>query len=243
VLLRTTYRMLRHLLHRFGFDLNRFPLPGTLPSYLRRYNIETVLDVGANIGQYYDQLRRECRYRNRIISFEPLSREFASISARAARDENWTTINCALGREEGRASINVFEQSVFSSFLQQSEFGRGVHPSDVRREEVTVKCLDNLFPTLQMQGNNWMLKIDTQGFEKSVLEGAANCLPKFHVLQLELSLHGIYDGQPGCFEIIELLKQRDFVLSGLSRVLADEGNELLEIDGFFVRRNRAAAKQ
>ena len=58
-----------------GVNIGKFPASGTLPYLLRFCGIDTVLDVGANVGQT-GQMLRDLHYRGRIISFEPLSEAF-----------------------------------------------------------------------------------------------------------------------------------------------------------------------
>src|SRR5476649_785985 len=50
--------------------------------------IDLVLDIGANEGQFGQQLRR-CGYGGRIVSFEPVEDVHATLSAAASGDRLW----------------------------------------------------------------------------------------------------------------------------------------------------------
>ena len=90
-----------------------------LQRLLERLEIDCVIDVGANRGQYRDQLRELVGYRGRIVSVEPLSALAAGLSARAAQEDPlWEVHACALGATPGTATLNVMATDVFSSFLQ-----------------------------------------------------------------------------------------------------------------------------
>ncbi len=80
-----------------------------------RYGIDLVLDVGANGGQYAGVLR-DYGFTGDIVSFEPVSSEFAKLAAAAKGDARWTVLNYALGSNEAEQTINIMASSVFSSF-------------------------------------------------------------------------------------------------------------------------------
>src|ERR1700678_3413224 len=100
----------RQIFRRTGFDLVRTENLKTAASrravMLRSPRIQTVLDVGANVGDYGVELR-EWGYKGRILSFEPASAAFKALSRRASADALWSVFNYALGGEEGLAEINI----------------------------------------------------------------------------------------------------------------------------------------
>ena len=96
--------MLQSCTRRLGWDI--VPYNAEQHAQLRRYrlllhhDIDLVLDVGANIGQFGRELRR-AGYRGRIVSFEPLADAFAALQATASQDSNWQTVQLALGSTPG----------------------------------------------------------------------------------------------------------------------------------------------
>src|SRR6185437_13227556 len=107
---------LRSGLHRRNLDLVRNPFPVRVATALRWLGIDTVLDVGANVGQYGSALRSS-GFDGRIVSCEPLPDAHAALSRRCASDPMWTALPTAVGAEPGTVSINVSANSYSSSVL------------------------------------------------------------------------------------------------------------------------------
>ena len=88
-------RALRNVMHRFGFDVARWPrrpddgvLDWALDAVLRSREINCVIDVGGNRGHFAERLRA-LGYRGRIVSFEPSPSTLPVITAAAAKDGRW----------------------------------------------------------------------------------------------------------------------------------------------------------
>src|SRR5438270_12471987 len=79
--------LVRSQLYRRNLELAKDPLPRRIVAALLWLGLDTVLDVGANVGQYGDGLRAS-GYRGRIISFEPLAEAHGRLAHRAAKDAN-----------------------------------------------------------------------------------------------------------------------------------------------------------
>ena len=173
-----------------------------LRELLARLDIDCVLDVGANAGQYHDFLRDRVLYDGTIVSFEPLSRHVEALRERSRSDGKWHIEGCALGSSEGSLQINVMVSDQFSSFLEpdHDRVGdyAGLNVAD-HTETVAVRTLDGVLPALQerLGFQRPYLKIDTQGFDIEVLRGAAGSLPAMRALQTEASVRRIYKGMPG----------------------------------------------
>jgi FkbM family methyltransferase len=211
-----------------------------LPKQLNALGIETVLDVGANRGQFGRLLRR-VGFRGDIVSFEPVGANYAALAARAARDGRWTTHRTALGDANDAASINVTSADVFCSMLEPSATCTVLFGDDgtVRaRELVQVRRLDDLLGTLVPpdRWNRVHLKLDTQGYDLRVLRGATTALRHIPSVQTELSLVPIYRGQPSYLEVLELLQEAGFAITGFFPVNRDPRTlRVIEYDAFFCR--------
>jgi FkbM family methyltransferase len=232
---------LKQLIRRAGFDVTRYQ-PRTHPvakkvELFRRLGIDLVLDVGANSGQFASQLR-EAGYQGRIVSFEPLHAIYAELKAKASRDSLWTTMNCALGSEEGNQTIHVSEKSWCSSLLEVTGASTSAYPGSrsVREESIVVRRLDSVLPELSVDDAKIWLKVDTQGYEMHVLEGAVNSLSQVLMLQLELAFVPMYEGQALFGDVYEWVRQRGFSLGSFEGISwHPESGELLWLDGVFHR--------
>lgn len=126
------------------------------------HKIDTVFDVGANIGQYGKKLR-ESGYKGRIISFEPLSEAFKELEKISHHDPLWETLNIGLGNYDGKAKINVSPFSVFSSIFntlpRMRRFDQRSIP--ISKEEILLSKLDSIIDRFTKKGSLYFLKVDT----------------------------------------------------------------------------------
>jgi FkbM family methyltransferase len=200
--------------HHLGFELTpRSILPGGRREKIMRYHgIETVIDVGANIGGYGAELR-ENGYTGRIISFEPTARAYERLAARASGDSKWSVRKTAIGELNGEVTINVAaNQAESSSLLPMLKAHEKAAPDAlyVSKEQVPLMTLDSALGGVLLPGEKVLLKIDTQGYERFVLKGAADVLPQIDLIECELSLTPLYGGQLLYQEMLDLLKGLGF---------------------------------
>ncbi|GAB4320114.1 MAG: FkbM family methyltransferase [Bacteroidales bacterium] len=204
---------------------------------LKTHHITTLLDVGANTGQfaYYT---RHAGYRNRIVSFEPLSEAFSILKSFAASDPKWDIVNCAMGNKEEEIEINVSENLQSSSFLDMMPGHVKSAPDSayVKKEKVKIYRLDDVIGDYTDDLSHTFLKIDTQGYEKNVLEGAAVSLKEMRGLQLELSLVELYKGETLFREMLNYILDQGFTLCSLEPGFTDsQSGQLLQVDAIFYR--------
>ena len=237
----TVLHSLRGLALRMGLDVQRAAetSEARMAAILRRRGVTDVLDVGANIGQYGSHLRR-FGYAGRIHSFEPLPDAFASLERAATGDPDWSTERLALGPSDGTISLNVAGNvaAASSSVLPMLDRHRRAQPDAAYVDviDVPMRRLDSIWEGLVPAGAVAFIKVDVQGFEAGVLQGAAESVHRAAGLQLELSLALLYEGAPSMRELIELTDDL-----GMRMVYADPGlsdpesGELLQLDGVFFR--------
>jgi FkbM family methyltransferase len=217
-----------------------------LRELLARLEIDCVLDVGANAGQYRDFLRERVQYAGAIVSFEPVSRHVEMLRCRSRGDARWHVEGYALGSSEGAMPINVMASDQFSSFLEpDNDRVRDYAELNVatRTETVTVHTLDVVLPVLQERigFERPYLKIDTQGFDIEVLRGACDSLAGVRALQTEASVRRIYKGMPRYTETIRYLDERGFDITGFYPVSRDSALRLVEFDCVMINRSTIAA--
>ena len=140
-----------------------------LIDFIADRKIDLVIDVGANVGQFGESLRTQ-GYRGRIVSFEPVEAVFRALQGKAAADGNWEAHHCGLGARSGSAAIHVSELSVFSSLLPlvSTATQHDRRMATEYSEQAEIKTLDEVAATLP---GRMLLKIDTQGYERQVIEG------------------------------------------------------------------------
>lgn len=227
----SSLHLIRRTLRRHGVDVR--PATPNFRDFIEDRKIDLVLDVGANVGQFGTSLRNR-GYRGKIISFEPLESEFKTLATVAASDGNWEAHPFALGAASGDATINVSDNSVFSSIQALNDVANEFDSrTAVRRTEtIRVRTLDEIFPNLS---GNVLLKIDTQGYEKQVLEGGRQMLPRLKGVLLELPIIRIYEGSWKFHEAAEFMASIGFVPAQIEPVSYHTKDKvsLVEVDCLF----------
>jgi FkbM family methyltransferase len=224
---------------RAGIELLRFnptnSLDAARPRILRDQRIDLVVDAGANRGQWASELRAR-GYRGAIASFEPLAAAYEALVAAAAGDDAWTVHRLALADRDGEAQLHVAaNDGASSSLLAMGEEHRRAAPEAgyTADEVVPVSRLDAVVLPV---ATRLMLKLDVQGGERAALDGAAETLARVHVVECELSLVELYEGQALMGELLNRLAAAGFDLWGLRPAFADpDCGRLLQADGLFVR--------
>lgn len=236
-------KIIKKTINRAGFDIHRFNHASTpfglFIAAIENFGIDLVVDVGANTGQFSGELR-DGGFSGHILSFEPLSRAHQILLKNSKGDDHWEVFpRCAIGDVDGEVMINVSENSVSSSILPMLNSHREAAPqsSYVMKENTPIFKLDSILPRKIEGFNSILLKIDTQGFEWNVLDGAMNVLPQIKAVQMELSLIDLYEGQHLWLECIERLKNLGFALWSLQPAFTDhKTGQTLQFDGLFIRQ-------
>lgn len=230
---------LRRFANKFGIDFQRYP-GGDLRAKMQaieRFNINLIFDIGANCGQYA-QLLRELGYNGKIVSFEPLKTVFQKLEKSASKDDNWYVENVALGNKIGHDYINVSKNTVSSSLLNVLPSHYDADPGSVYvdKEKIEIKTLDSVFANYYKAFDNVLIKIDAQGYEKYVLEGAMDSLKQVTGIQMEMSLIPLYEGTPLFVDMIGAMERNGFRLYGIENGFGNLNNgQQLQIDGTFYR--------
>lgn len=231
----------KSILRKFGYDLNQYPSQDIRRriQLFKYFNINKIFDVGANTGGYASSMR-SAGYVDNIISFEPVKIAYSQLEQRAVHDKKWETKNMALGNSDGSSIINVSQNLVSSSIAEMSSLHLNSAPDSlyVRKEEIKIHKLDTIFFDLADKQDKIMLKIDTQGFEKNVIDGAEKSLPLISGLQLEMSLVPLYNNEMLFPELLRYINDKGFSLYSLENGFFNpDSGQLLQVDGIFFRKD------
>ena len=207
---------------------------------LDRYQIDVVIDVGANEGQFASELRR-MGYQGKIISFEPISSVFESLKKVASVDRDWDVYNLALGQENSQQTIYIAGDSAFSSLLKSNDWCEGEFGDESvgKREETVIvrRSSDVLAETIKnLDRSRIYLKMDTQGYDLEVFKGLGAMSNKILALQSEVSVVPIYQGMPHLTASISFFEQAGFDIAGMYPVSTEKsGLRVVEFDCLMVR--------
>jgi FkbM family methyltransferase len=200
-------------------------------------NCDVLADVGANVGQYATDVRR-AGWTGQIVSYEPLMDAFAKLERRASHDLRWAAVRSAVGREAGELTINVSQNSVFSSALSTLPRGKSVYDrmDVVRTERAPLATLDSLMAEHLDSGRRIGVKVDVQGFERDVLLGAERVLAAASYWEMELTPVELYEGQMLMVEALERLRDAGLNLVAVENIFGDaDTGRSLQFNGLFSR--------
>ena len=206
-----------------------------LQRFFKHYTVDCVFDVGANEGQYATMLRQKVGYQSDIISFEPIPAAAEILRQKSRKDPRWHVEQIALDRLPGKATFNVMEGKKFSSLHTPSQAEVDLFQNTNRvaeRISVETATLKGIFDKYKklLDFKRPFLKMDTQGHDLEVAQGAADVLRSFVGLQSELSIKKIYNDIPDYKTVIDYYLSEGFELSAF--VPNNEGHfpRLIEID-------------
>lgn len=223
--------------HRAGFDVTRETFKRHFVASLRQHGIDAVLDIGANTGQFAEELRRAA-FTGHIVSVEPLGDAFAVLERAAQEDSTWLTHRAAVGAHAGVLTMNVAGNSVSSSVLPMLARHSDAAPQTayVSTEDVPATTVVDLVQRYGLEPSRTLLKIDVQGYEQPVLAGASPLLAEFAGVRTEMSLVPLYDGQVLMPEIMSHLLDRGFEMWTIEPGFVEPSTgRLLQADGVFFR--------
>jgi FkbM family methyltransferase len=220
--------------------LSRYLVREQLAWIFRELEIDCVLDVGANKGQYARALRR-AGYRGRIVSFEPVPRLVSRLRAASRDDPDWVVMAYGAGDEDTETEINVV-RGTMSSVLTPSSFGEEWSATLRHRKQRTttiqIRRLESLFDeaTEGLTSPRVFLKLDTQGFDLRAFAGMGKRIEDVVGLQSEVACVPIYEGMPRMPEQLRTYEEAGFEVAGLFPVSRDAPTmRVIEFDVLMVR--------
>jgi FkbM family methyltransferase len=224
------------LLHYVGADIVRWSkVPENTLLGVVEYDIHTILDIGANIGQsarFYRQV-----FPNAFIySFEPLSAAYKELDEWAqSQNGKVRALNVALGDHDGPMAIKEHvDFSPSSSFLESTRYSTILFPQTSRQKDVQVNIarLDDVAKDLEIKPEI-LVKMDVQGFEDRVIEGGKATLSQATACIMEVSLQPLYEGQPAFKDLCRLMDNLGFEYAGNILQIYDEKGRVIYLDALF----------
>ncbi len=233
-------KALNKIFNKLGAEIVRYPI-GDLKRRLKmlnHYQIDLIIDVGANIGEYTSELIN-LGYSGRIESFEPIGEVYNKLFTVSKKYKNWNTHKIALGDFDGESEINVAGNINSSSLLKMMPKHEQSAPQSkyIRTEKISVNKLDTIFNTIANSSNNIFMKIDVQGYEMAMLNGAAKSLDNIIGLQIELSLVPLYENSVLFNDMLAFIESKGFELYSFENGFSDPvSGKLLQCDGIFFKK-------
>jgi FkbM family methyltransferase len=232
--------MLRIIVKNF-FDLLGFVVAWKQPwmnnyTWLRELNIKTVLDIGANEGQYAKHIRSILPEAT-IYSFEPIPSVYQKLIVCQELKNNFKAFNVGLGTHKELIQMNVNEFSPSSSLLDMTDLHRDNVPLAQKTDKITIEihALDMYLKQLKIE-NNLLIKIDVQGFEDKVIDGGIEFIKKAKAITVEVSFQELYQNQPLFKDVYDRLVRLGFSYIGnLDNYFDQKTGAPLYSDALFIK--------
>jgi FkbM family methyltransferase len=234
-------RAIQRFIRKFGYNV-RVHTPVSDPFenliwHARQRSVHTILDVGANIGQFAGRCI-DAGWRSKLVSFECLKEAHSSLEELSAGNSNWVIApRAAIGSNVGVAKVNRAVNSQSSSLLPVAAAVHRGAPNAVyvEQQEVGMETLDHLVPLMGLTAP-FLLKMDVQGFEAEVLKGAPETLRRTAIIYTEMSLLPLYEGETDFTVLSRQIMDAGFRCIGIYPGYWDgETREIVQVDAIFVQ--------
>ena len=244
MLFRTGLKFVRNAAKAQGVVIDRYKPHQDKFKVLSRlctdHKCDIILDVGANDGGFARDMF-EASFHGTILSVEPMEEPWKAIISDSQFNDRWKIADrMCLGAEDGYVTFNVSANSTSSSILDVLPKSVEAHSGTryIDRIKVPVRRLDTLVATnvdLADQ-ERFALKLDVQGYESAVLDGAGKCISDIPVVMAEMSLSPLYAGAPSFEELFSRLTRLGYACAGIFQGFTNTSSmRTLQVDGIFER--------
>ena len=202
---------------------------------LQSLNCQTVVDIGANKGQF-SLVARQSFPEAKIIAFEPLAQPSEKFNKVFSKDKNIKFHNVAIGPKHEKTTIHISQSEDSSSLLPISKLQDQIFPGT---KEVSTAIIEvaplNHFVTENDIHSHALLKLDVQGFEIEALQGCESLLNLFDYVYCECSFVELYTGQKLACDVIDWLSTRGYKIKGMYNTSYDNNGLSIQADFLFVK--------
>lgn len=211
------------LLEKFGYYLHEAKTMSVGTDYavdlVQKIGLKpkTIFDIGANVGQTVDFYRNI--YPNAsIYSFEPIPKTYAELERSCNGKQGVKTFNIAFGEKKESMDIQVVkdETSVVNSLSDKFQDNLKSDAESYETVKIKVETLDD-FVNEHGIGKIDLLKIDTEGYEVQVLNGAKNLLASGKVSAIICEAGFMRSNPRNTYfgDINDILEQHGYALFGI----------------------------
>jgi FkbM family methyltransferase len=210
MLLRPIKQLVSKSLGRLGYEIKRSDPRPTVGGALRQAMLAglapaSVMDIGAALGQF-TQTCLSVFPTARYLAVDPLEEHRPTLEALGLKCSGVSIVMAAAAPKAGTVTLNVHPDFGGSSLYREMDIG-GVNGTPRAVRAVT---LDGLAAEFGLAGP-FVIKLDVQGAELDVLEGAIKILPAVEYMLLEISLFEFFENGPVLADVVKFMRAHGFV--------------------------------
>jgi FkbM family methyltransferase len=202
--------------------------------WLSAMKIKTILDIGANTGQFSTEIRKILPIA-KIIAFEPLKDCYEELVKKGESLRYFEAHNFALGDKEDKVKIHRSEFAPSSSILPMGDLHKEIFPHTKKTfyEEVEIRRLDDLKLELPRP---LLVKMDVQGLEDKVIDGGETTISQADVIMTEVSYARLYENQALFDDIYRRLYKLGFIFHGTTfQDINPRDGSAVQADAIFIK--------
>ena len=226
--------IVRKIINLLGYEIKK-----KKRNFFLKNKIDLIIDVGAHRGEFAIDVLGE-NFEGKIISFEPQSKIYDVLLKNSSKFENWHVHErCGIGKKNKNLKLNIMNETTCSSFFVPTKNLLSIDPNSriIKKEKTKIFSLNNLFSKNYKIKKNTFLKIDTQGYDKYVLDGASKILKKLLYVQMELAIEPLYKNEINYESMIKYMKKRGFIIWKLGGVIENLKGKSMSFDIIFKNNN------
>ncbi|MCX6702141.1 MAG: FkbM family methyltransferase [Candidatus Zambryskibacteria bacterium] len=237
-------KFFQRLALKMGYEVKKLSLPEydqTNPFYVQQYllrdvNTPVIFDVGAANGETVVRYEK-IFVQSEIYCFEPFKEFFENLKN---NHKNVRAYNTALGNKNGKVNFHVNPSLGSSSILPTDKRGPDNWWAGVLETkeiiEIPIMTLDKFTRDNSIDHID-ILKLDTQGTEYEIIEGATETLKKTKLIFTEITVIPTYEGQKEIDEIIKILRLNGFYIHNFYDIWLGKGKNrgrIRQLDAIFL---------
>lgn len=192
-----------------------------------------IIDIGANKGQTIERFKKIFS-EAKIYAFEPTKNLAEKLNKIYKENNNIKIFNKAVGDKNGKTIFFNYSNNELNS-LYQIKDPNFTRFNKTKCELISLDrfCLENKIENIDI------LKIDTQGNEKKILEGAKKSLKKgiFQIIELEIILGEYYNIKNSFFDIEKNLIKNNYRLLAIDRLINFYSNKYMYFNAIYIKQN------
>lgn len=195
--------------------------------------LNIMFDVGANIGQTWEWFRKY-EPGAKIYCFEPVLKTYDELKAKTINDKNCVLENIAFSNEAGEKIIKIFSGNSALNSLKDDVMNTGLdaHEENIKIDTIDNYCFNNGINKIDF------LKIDTEGYELNVLEGAMQMLSSANISIVFCEIGFLKSNNRNTYfaDLVEWLSIRDYHFFGLYHLVSN-GHKIEFGNALFIHKN------